>query len=134
MTKPSTELNLYILLAEDNPVNQLVTGKLLEKLGCSYVVVGNGHECLDCLKDDHYDLILMDFLMPEMDGLEATRKIRASGGHCADIPIIALTAKAMTSDEQACLDAGMSDYIDKPVSLERMKTLLSGWAEKIRGS
>lgn len=134
MTKLSTELDLYILLAEDNPVNQMVTGKLLEKLGCNYVVVSNGNECLDRLKNDHYDLILMDCLMPEMDGLEATRKIRSSGGHCADIPIIALTAKAMTSDEQACMDAGMSDYIDKPVSLERMKKLLSEWAERIRGS
>lgn len=89
MTKPDTELNLYILLAEDNPVNQMVTGKLLEQLGCQYIVVGNGVECLDRLKDDQYDLILMDCLMPEMDGLETTGKIRASGGHCADIPIIA---------------------------------------------
>lgn len=134
MTMSGTELNLYILLAEDNPVNQMVTGKLLEKLGCHYVVVSNGLECLDSLKNDQYDLILMDCLMPEMDGLETTRKIRASGGHCADIPIIALTAKAMAADEQACLDAGMNDYIDKPVNLERMKNLLSEWAEKIRGS
>ena len=134
MTKPDTELNLYILLAEDNPVNQMVTGKLLEQLGCQYIVVGNGVECLDRLKDDQYDLILMDCLMPEMDGLETTGKIRASGGHCADIPIIALTAKARAADEQACLDAGMNGYIDKPVSLERMRNLLSEWAERIRGS
>lgn len=134
MTKPDTELNLYILLAEDNPANQMVTGKLLEQLGCQYIVVGNGVECLDRLKDDQYDLILMDCLMPEMDGLEAAGKIRASGGHCADIPIIALTARAQAADEQACLDAGMNGYIDKPVSLERMRNLLSEWAERIRGS
>ncbi|MGB0359935.1 MAG: response regulator [Endozoicomonas sp.] len=126
-----TNLGLSVLLAEDNPVNQMVTGKLLEKLGCRYVVANNGVECLKCLKDDQFDLILMDCIMPEMDGLEATRRIRASSGHCAKIPIIALTANAMASDRQICLDAGMDDHADKPIDMERMRKLLSDWTRKI---
>ena len=131
MATPDTSLGLNILLAEDNPVNQMVTGKLLEKLGCRHVVANNGVECLERLKDDQFDLILMDCVMPEMDGLEATRRIRASSGHCAEIPIIALTANAMESDRQTCLDAGMNDYADKPIDMERMKQLLADWARKI---
>ena len=124
----ASALNLNILLAEDNRVNQMVTGKLLKTLGCHCTIANNGVECLEYLQHNHYDLILMDCMMPELDGLEATRRIRANG---TDIPIIALTAKAMPVDEQACRDAGMDDYIDKPVSLERMKRILSLWADKI---
>ena len=127
----SSELNLNILLAEDNPVNQMVTGKLLKTLGCRYTIACNGLECIEYLQQDCYDLILMDCMMPELDGLEATRRIRAGAGDRPNIPIIALTANAMAADEQACRDAGMDDYIDKPVSLERMKRILFDWAEKI---
>ncbi|WP_067517533.1 response regulator [Endozoicomonas ascidiicola] len=131
MATPDTNLGLTILLAEDNPVNQMVTGKLLEKLGCHHVVANNGLECLKRLKDDQFDLILMDCVMPEMDGLEATRRIRASSSHCANIPIIALTASAMESDRQTCMNAGMDDYADKPIDMGRMKTLLTEWAQRI---
>ncbi len=123
---------LHVLVAEDNQVNQMVARKLLEKLGCSCAIAENGQECILMLAQDDYDLILMDCMMPELDGMEATRRIRASGSHCANIPIIAFTANAMESDQQACDDAGMDDFIDKPVNLERMSELLAKWARQLK--
>lgn len=122
-------LGLHILVAEDNKVNQMVVQKLLQKLGCSSAVANDGVECIDMLAKDHYDMILMDCMMPNMDGFEATQQIRASGN--ADLPIIACTAKAMDTDHQACLEAGMNDFIDKPVDMNRMKALLIHWAEQL---
>ena len=125
-------IGLHILLAEDNKMNQIVAKKLMDKLGCSYVIANNGVECLGILEAGHFDLILMDCMMPEMDGLEATRRIRASGSNYASIPIIAFTANAMPSERQDCLDAGMDDYIDKPVDLDRITNLLKEWAARLR--
>lgn len=122
---------LHILVAEDNPVNQMVVAKLLEKLGCSCAIVADGLECIEKLSRDRYDLVLMDCMMPELDGLEATRRIRASHSHCADIPIIAFSANAMDSDHQACLAAGMNEWVDKPVTMERMRELLSDWSARL---
>jgi len=113
---------LRILLAEDNPINQQVTVRLLEKRGHSVRLVQNGLQALQALEGEAFDLVLMDVQMPEMDGLQATRAIRekeqATGGH---IPIVAMTAHAMKGDRERCLAAGMDGYVSKPI---RTKELL----------
>jgi two-component system sensor histidine kinase/response regulator len=107
---------LRILLAEDNPVNQQLAVRILETRGHSVQVVPNGRQALDAVSRERYDLVLMDVQMPEMDGFEATAAIRArensSGAH---LPIIALTAHAMTGDRERCLAAGMDGYLSKPL-------------------
>jgi signal transduction histidine kinase/CheY-like chemotaxis protein len=108
-----------VLLVEDNHVNQMLAVKLLKKQGYEVTVAENGRLAMDAWQAGHFDFILMDMMMPEMDGLEATRRIRAEehsrGGH---IPIIAMTANAMTGDRERCLDSGMDGYISKPVKPE----------------
>jgi CheY-like chemotaxis protein len=108
--------SLKILLAEDNVINQKLATRLLEKLGHRVVLAGNGREALDALEAACFELVLMDVQMPEMDGFTATAAIRAkeeaTGTH---IPIVALTAHAMTGDRERCLKAGMDDYLVKPI-------------------
>ncbi|MGX5818014.1 PAS domain S-box protein [Chitinophaga lutea] len=101
----------HILLAEDNPMNQKVAIRHLERVGAHVALAENGREALDKLKEDHFDCILMDVQMPEMDGLRATQQIREDG---SGIPIIALTASALRGDRERCLLAGMNDYLSKP--------------------
>jgi signal transduction histidine kinase/DNA-binding response OmpR family regulator len=109
---------LHILLAEDNLVNQKVAQKLLEKEGHSVVIANNGLDALEKYGAEHFDLILMDVQMPEMDGFEATEKIRAlEQGTTRHIPIIALTAHAMKGYSEKCLAAGMDDYVSKPFTI-----------------
>jgi two-component system sensor histidine kinase/response regulator len=117
---------LRILLAEDNPVNQTVATHQLRKLGCDIKVASNGKEALAAWQDGAYDAIFMDCQMPEMDGLEATRQIRAleKQRSLAPVRIIAMTASAMPSDRDNCLQAGMDDYLSKPVRLEEVKKVL----------
>jgi signal transduction histidine kinase/CheY-like chemotaxis protein len=112
---------LKILLAEDNVVNQKLALRLLERLGYRPDVVADGLEVLEALKRQPYDLIFMDVQMPEMDGLEATRQIRAQG---LDVHIIAMTANAMQGDREDCLTAGMNDYVSKPVQVNELMTAL----------
>jgi signal transduction histidine kinase/DNA-binding response OmpR family regulator/HPt (histidine-containing phosphotransfer) domain-containing protein len=108
--------SLRILLAEDNPVNQRVALYILQKAGHSTLPVGNGKLALDAIKRETFDVALMDVQMPEMDGLEATAAIRASEANTGrHLPIIAMTAHAMKGDRERCLEAGMDDYISKPV-------------------
>ena len=113
---------LKILLAEDNIVNQKVAMKMLERLGYQADIAANGEEVLKALKDRPYDIVLMDVQMPEMDGLEATRRIRSASG-CQPY-IIAMTAHAMKGDREVCLEAGMNDYVSKPVRMEELQAAI----------
>ncbi|WP_372870598.1 ATP-binding protein [Shewanella sp.] len=116
-----------ILLVEDNKVNQMVAMGMLNNLGLQHVdIAANGLEALSALQHQHYDIILMDCLMPEMDGYQATVAIRLgeAGEHCKDIPIIAMTANAMKGDKEQCLEAGMSDYLSKPLEIHALSEML----------
>jgi CheY-like chemotaxis protein len=105
---------LRVLLAEDNAVNQKLALRLLERMGLRADVAGDGHEVLDALSRQRYDVVLMDIQMPELDGVEATRRIRQRSGE--DGPwIIAMTANVMQGDREAYLAAGMDDYVSKPI-------------------
>ena len=117
---------LRVLLAEDNVVNQKVAAMQLRKIGCAADIVGNGLEVMEAIQRVHYDVILMDCHMPEMDGYDATRKIREleAGPGLSRHWIIALTANAMLGDREACTEAGMDDYISKPVRLGDLETAL----------
>jgi two-component system, sensor histidine kinase and response regulator len=109
-------LRSRILLAEDNIVNQRVAARLLEKSGHSVVIVGNGKDAIAALHRESFDMVLMDVQMPEMDGFEATKAIRGDeAGQNKHIPIIAMTAHAMTGDKDRCLAAGMDGYVSKPI-------------------
>ena len=118
-----------ILLVEDNSINQRLGLLQLKKLGYQAEAVSSGHEAITAIAQGHYALVLMDCQMPEMDGYEATGHIRqmesTTGNH---IPIIALTANAMPSDRQACLAAGMDDYLSKPVRMEELRAMLERWS------
>ena len=116
-----------ILVAEDNLVNQKVIEKLLIKMGHTVTIVSNGIEVLDVLQAENFDVILMDGSMPEMDGFEATRKIRSQGN---PIPIVAVTAHAMHGDRQEFIDAGMNDYLAKPIDAKLLKQTLHQVMEK----
>ena len=132
-TTPSRVINTNasILLVEDNPVNQKVAQVMLSKLGLSADVAENGQIALDKLDEKHYDLILMDCQMPVMNGYTATANIRKRehGSH-EHHTIIAMTANAMKGDQQRCLEAGMDDYISKPISHEKLKDMLSKWLQQ----
>jgi PAS domain S-box-containing protein len=118
-------LPLDILLVEDNPVNQKVAVRYLERMGYHADAVGNGLEAVRAMRERNYRLVFMDVQMPEMDGLEATRQIRASSSPEHQPVIIALTANAMTGDRERCLEAGMNDYITKPVKIEELQSAIS---------
>ena len=128
MSRPRFERRgIRILLAEDNLTNQQVAVGILKKFGLWADVVSNGEEALAALKNVRYDLVLMDCQMPRMDGYEASRGIRAMEGDERRVPIVAMTAHAMVGDREKCLDAGMDDYIAKPVSPEVMMGVLEKW-------
>jgi CheY-like chemotaxis protein len=118
-----------VLLAEDNIINQKLANGLLDKLGCKIKTVNNGKEALEAAKNNVYDIIFMDVQMPEMDGFEATGLIREwekeTGKHT---PIVAMTAHAMKGDREKCIDAGMDDYMTKPISLKILSDTLKNLA------
>jgi len=121
----SAALGLRVLIAEDNPVNQEIAGAMLHALGCESIVVADGAAALRELAKESYDAVLMDCQMPRMDGLEATRLLRAKEQSGTErLPVIALTADALPEDRERCLAAGMDDYIAKPMTMAQLRQTL----------
>ena len=120
-----------VLVAEDNPINQRVVLAMLKRLGCETTLAPNGCEAVERCREQEFDVVLMDCQMPEMDGFEATRTIRhddAARARARRVPIIALTANALCGDREACLAAGMDDYLSKPISPTALANALTRWA------
>jgi PAS domain S-box-containing protein len=124
----SKSFPIKILVAEDNIINQKLILKILSQLGYKADVVGNGIEVIETLKRQRYDLILMDIQMPEMDGLEATRYINANWKSDEKPTIVAMTANVMHGDKDKCINAGMDDYLGKPVLIEDVQKIIIKWA------
>ena len=116
---------LRILLAEDNVVNQKLALRLLQQMGYRADLASNGVEAIECVARQPYDVVLMDVQMPEMDGLEASRRITAQWPVGARPRIVAMTANAMQGDREECLAAGMDDYLTKPIRVDRLVDALS---------
>jgi signal transduction histidine kinase/CheY-like chemotaxis protein len=118
---------LHLLVAEDHPVNQKLVKHLLTKAGIGFDMATNGKEAAEMVitQPDRYQLVLMDIRMPELDGREATRRIRKSGFQ--DIPIIAMTADTMKGDQEKCIEAGMNDYMSKPIRREKVFQMIKKW-------
>jgi CheY-like chemotaxis protein len=122
-------VSLRILVAEDNPVNQAVVSRMLERAGHTVVIASNGQEAVDLQSAGGFDLILMDIHMPVLDGFEAMARIREMNGTgSVRTPVIALTANAMTGDRERCLRAGMDGYISKPVSRDLLLATIAEFA------
>jgi PAS domain S-box-containing protein len=126
--RPRQDLNgtkVRVLLVEDNPTNQLVTMSILDKLGYEADIAENGIEAIKALETSSFDLVLMDVQMPEMDGIEATSRIRKAANVCdRNIPIVAMTAHAMKGDRERCLGAGMNEYLAKPFSAQSLAEVI----------
>ncbi|UQZ88003.1 hypothetical protein C4J81_01725 [Deltaproteobacteria bacterium Smac51] len=118
-----------VLLVEDSPVNQMVAQGFLSRLGYTNDVAANGLEAIEALSRNHYDLVFMDCQMPEMDGYEATAVIRSGSSPVLNkaVPIVAMTAHAMSGDREKCLKAGMDDYLSKPINPKHLKDMLNKW-------
>jgi signal transduction histidine kinase/CheY-like chemotaxis protein/HPt (histidine-containing phosphotransfer) domain-containing protein len=126
-------LGLRVLLVDDNAINQEIGSLMLSELGCEVDLAGNGRIALDITEGTQFDVIFMDCQMPEMDGFDATKKIRAreaSGGSGHRTPIIALTANAVVGDRERCIAAGMDDYLAKPFKVEQLLAMLRSWVKK----
>jgi two-component system, sensor histidine kinase len=121
-----------VLVVEDNAINQMVVANMLESMGLTVHTANNGREALTLLDQQPFDLILMDCQMPEMDGYQTTQRIRElDQRELAAIPIVALTANAMVEDRERCIQAGMNDYLSKPVSLQILRDKLSRWLQPV---
>lgn len=116
-----------VLIAEDNSVNQKLARRMVEKLGYQVETAANGREAVEAVRAEPFDLVLMDCHMPELDGYEATEEIRRLEGERGVLPIIALTANHRGEDRQRCLDAGMNDYLSKPIDPGRLQAMLARW-------
>jgi CheY-like chemotaxis protein/HPt (histidine-containing phosphotransfer) domain-containing protein len=133
LSEASAASRAHLLVVDDNPVNQRVAARMLEKMGHLVDVAGNGSEAVDAVARVPYAAVLMDCQMPEMDGFEATMEIRRLEPAGRHIPIIAMTAGAMAGDEEKCLAAGMDAYISKPVNAQALAAILGRWV-KANGS
>ena len=122
---------VLVLVADDTSVNQLVVQRMLEKLGCSVDVVGNGREAVAALEARPYAVVFMDIQMPEMDGFEATAEIRRRESHgLGHTPIVAMTAFTLEGDRERCLAAGMDDCVGKPIRIEALDEVIQRWAAR----
>jgi CheY-like chemotaxis protein len=129
-SSPQTEDNSHgplVLLAEDNPFNQKVALGMLKLLGCRVEVANNGVEALDLVGKNDYRVVFMDCQMPEMDGYEATERIRQIDGDRSATPIIAMTANALSGDRRACFASGMNDFLSKPITKAKLGEMLAKW-------
>ena len=124
---------MNVLLVEDSPVNQMVATAMLAKTVGAVDTASNGREALAAVKAKDYDLILMDVAMPEMDGLEATRRIRAMPGPKGRVPIVAISAHALENDRQRCMAAGMDDYVTKPIDRAGLLDTVGRWLGARKG-
>jgi len=120
---------LRVLLGEDNHVNQRGAAGILKNMGHDVELAADGCEAVDQVQSRTYDLVLMDMQMPRMDGLEATRAIRALPADLGRVPIVAMTANAFSSDREACLAAGMDDFVSKPVNRDKLFKIIEHWSE-----
>ncbi|HIJ63981.1 MAG TPA: response regulator, partial [Rhodospirillaceae bacterium] len=121
---------LDLLVAEDNPVNAMVLEALLRRAGHRVTVVANGRDAVAALVGQYFDVVLMDMRMPVMDGLTATRAIRALPGAPGRVPIIGVTANAFVEDQRQCLKAGMNGYVSKPVTLAKLTAAIAAAAPR----
>lgn len=117
----------HVLVVEDNKLNQRVAASFLERMGCKVAVANNGKEGLDAVADHIFDVVLMDCQMPVMDGLAATRAIRALPSPVCDVPIVALTAHALPEEQTDAYAAGMDDYMTKPVNFASLRKMVTRW-------
>ena len=125
-------ISRQILVVEDNPVNCIVIRRMLEKLGHAVDLVNDGDTAVRRVQERDYSLVLMDVHMPGIDGLQATQQIRNFLTDRARVPVIALTASALTDDRQACLAAGMDDHLSKPINIEALRAVIDYWtADKV---
>lgn len=129
MNQPPDPSPLRVLVAEDNPVNQMVVASLLRKYGCTVDVVADGQAAVRACAAVRYDLVLMDCMMPIMDGYEATRTLRAVPGD-PRLPIVALTARTLDGERDRCLAAGMDDYLTKPIEGPRLRDAVERWTRR----
>jgi CheY-like chemotaxis protein len=129
---PAPQSGPHVLLADDNEINILLGQELLQRLGCRVTTAANGRQALGRLEEAHFELILMDCRMPEMDGYKATAEIRRRNVtlNGQRVPIIALTANAAEGDRQRCLDAGMDDYLTKPFRRRDLERVLARWVSQ----
>jgi CheY-like chemotaxis protein len=118
-----------VLVVEDNKLNQRVAASFLGRIGCKVTIADNGKEGLDAATDGEFDMVLMDCQMPVMDGLEATRSIRALPSPARDVPIVALTAHALPEEKAAAYAVGMDDFMTKPVNFERLRRAVIRWRD-----
>jgi CheY-like chemotaxis protein len=132
--EPSTEVasngnykGLKVLVAEDNKVNQLVVVRLLQRMGCQADLACDGVSAVASVAANSYDIVLMDLHMPELDGLEATRRIRRMPGAKSCVPIVALTASASHEVRTECLAAGMNDHLSKPIEIQALRRVVDRW-------
>jgi CheY-like chemotaxis protein len=119
-----------VLIVEDNPINQRVAAILVSKLGFTTDLAGHGGEAVEMVQKQNYDLILMDCQMPVMDGFEATRAIRKMTGSNSRTPIIAVTANVASGQREKCLEAGMNDYVPKPINREVLEKVIDKWSSQ----
>ena len=127
--QPSEGKRYRVLLAEDNQINAVLASTIIKRAGHEVDIARNGAEAIDAVAAKEYDIVLMDMLMPQVDGLEATRRIRKLDGKMRRVPVIALTANAMASDRRKCIAAGMDDFLSKPFEPEELTGVLAKWGE-----